>query len=155
MPHAARRSSHQSPNHQIAGSPSLSIVMVASEAAPYAKTGGLGDVLGALPRALGRLGHRVTVVVPRYRGISAGERSLQASIPMGGRLVTATYYVETVQAGVDMVFVDCPEFFDRDGLYFVDGVDFPDNPARFGFLARASLEFVARREEPTSVLHGH
>lgn len=133
----------------------LSIVMVGSEAVPYAKTGGLGDVLGALPRALGRLGHRVTVVVPRYRGIAAGERLTSASIPMGGRLVTAVYYAERVHEFVEMVLVDCPEFFDRDELYTVDGVDYPDNPARFGFLARASLEFLALGDAPTSVLHAH
>ncbi|MBI3261733.1 MAG: glycogen synthase GlgA [Acidobacteria bacterium] len=133
----------------------LSIVMVGSEAAPYAKTGGLGDVLGALPRALGRLGHRVTVLLPRYRGISAGERLADASIPMGGRLVTAVYYVERLHERVEMIFVDCPEFFDRDGLYTVDGADYPDNPARFGFLSRAALELLAQRDEPTSVLHTH
>lgn len=133
----------------------LSIVMVGSEAVPYAKTGGLGDVLGALPRALGRLGHRVTVLLPRYRGISAGERLASASIPMGGRLVTAAYHAERAHDLVEIVFVDCPEFFDRDGLYNVDGADYPDNPARFGLLARASLEFLVLRDEPTSVLHAH
>src|SRR6476619_2537522 len=63
----------------------LSILMVASEVHPYAKTGGLAEVAAALPAALGRLGHRVTLVLPRYRGIDlSGSRSQATSISMGG-----------------------------------------------------------------------
>ena len=79
----------KSPSHQISRSPNhqmaLDILMVASEARPFAKTGGLADVCGALPRALARLGHRVTIVLPRYRGTPptgprrAGRRARSAS----------------------------------------------------------------------------
>ena len=60
---------------------SVSILMVGSEALPFSKTGGLADVLGALPLALGKLGHRVTLVTPRYRGVQAQgtSRTIQVS----------------------------------------------------------------------------
>src|SRR5918998_1312137 len=62
----------------------MRILMVASERLPYAKTGGLADVLWALPRALVRLGHEVDVVMPRYRGITAGARAGQLTVAHGG-----------------------------------------------------------------------
>ncbi len=64
--------------------------MVASEAAPFAKTGGLADVVGALPQALVRLGHEVDVVMPRYRGITAGEPSSARSRSRSGAVADAT-----------------------------------------------------------------
>src|SRR6266550_3346729 len=70
----------------------LSILMVASEVHPYAKTGGLAEVAAALPAALGRLGHRVTLVLPRYRGIDiAGARSQSISIQLGGRTLRIAF----------------------------------------------------------------
>src|SRR4029450_390746 len=62
------------------------ILMVASEAQPFAKTGGLADVLGALPRALARLGHDVDVVMPKYRGITAGTSVGQITVTLGGQV---------------------------------------------------------------------
>ncbi|HXV67582.1 MAG TPA: glycogen/starch synthase, partial [Nitrospira sp.] len=79
---------------------SLNIVMAASEAVPYAKTGGLADVVGALPRYLIRLGHRVTLILPGYRSLVAGRGSrppiAQHLIPAGGRSVTVMLEEERV-----------------------------------------------------------
>ncbi len=66
----------------------MRVLMVASEAVPFAKTGGLADVLGALPRALVRLGHEVDVVMPRYRGIEA-EPIGRITVTLGGMVVDA------------------------------------------------------------------
>src|ERR671915_246131 len=105
----------------------MRILMVASEAIPWAKTGGLADVLGALPRALARLGHRVDVVLPRYRGIVAGEATSRVTVALGGRFADAPVF-EAETAGVRTLFVEQPEFFDRPTLYGDGNGDYPDNP---------------------------
>ena len=86
------------------------ILMVVSEAVPYSKTGGLGDVGGALPSALAHLGHRVTVVTPRYRGIPEGRTV--ASFGRGAWLGAPEFRVlENVHDdGVRFWFVDCPAY---------------------------------------------
>src|SRR5688572_32801958 len=63
---------------------SVSILMVGSEALPFSKTGGLADVLGALPLALGKLGHRVTLVTPKYRGVHAHGTTRLIQMPGAG-----------------------------------------------------------------------
>jgi starch synthase len=135
----------------------LSILMVASEAHPYAKTGGLAEVAAALPAALGRLGHRVTLVLPRYRGVDiAGARSQSTSIQLGGRAQRVAFRTTEEHAGVTVVFVDVPELFDRDGgLYNVNGVDYPDNAWRFAVFCRAALEYARLQGERPSVIHAH
>ena len=128
--------------------------MVASEAVPHAKTGGLADVIGALPLALGRLGHDVDVVMPSYRGISAGAPAGAVTVGLGGRKTVAP--VRIVDAGrTRTVFIDHPPYFDRDHLYGVGGVDYPDNPERFAFLATAALEWAASTPGHVDVVHGH
>ena len=128
--------------------------MVASEAAPFAKTGGLADVVSALPRALTRLGHAVDVVMPRYRGIAPRDVIARVTVPLGGRVLQADLHA-TVDEGVRTVFVDQPAYYDRDALYGAGGLDYPDNPERFAFLARAALEWGAAAGEPYSVVHAH
>ncbi|MGA2270066.1 MAG: glycogen synthase GlgA [Bryobacteraceae bacterium] len=129
--------------------------MVASEAAPLAKTGGLADVVGSLPSALRAFGDEAAVVIPRYGSIdlkSAGRVYDRLSIHFGpARYDTAIY-----QAPAEFPFylVDCPALFDRQGLYGESGVDYPDNHVRFAVLARAALA-VARFLFRTEVLHCH
>lgn len=137
--------------------PGLSIFMVASEAHPYAKTGGLAEVVAALPDALGRLGHHVTLVLPRYRGVDVtGSRSQVTGVPVGHHTQTVTFHTREERRGVTVVFVDVPELFDRaGGLYNVDGVDYPDNGWRFGVFCRAALEYARMRGERPSVIHAH
>jgi starch synthase len=112
----------------------MRILMVASEAIPFAKTGGLADVLGALPAALARLGHQVDVVIPRYRGISLHE---------------------TDSGGARVVFLDNPHYFDREFPYGVGNQDYDDNAARFAFLSRGALEWAASTGERYDVVHAH
>ena len=137
-------------------SSALSVLMVASEAQPYAKTGGLADVTGALPRALARLGHAVTVVIPRYREVGAvGRARRRLALTMGGRGFDVGL-VEVVHGPRErVVLVECDELYDREGLYGVGGQDHPDNAVRFGVLSRAALEYAAGLDTLPSLVHAH
>jgi starch synthase len=128
--------------------------MVASEAVPYAKTGGLADVIGALPRALAGLGHDVDVVMPRYRGVEVGTLERTITVATGHLVSDARCYVETV-AGVRTIFIDHPGYFDRDHLYGANGHDYVDNPERFAFLSQAALNWASESSTPYDVVHGH
>jgi starch synthase len=146
----------------------LNIVLAASEAVPYAKTGGLADVAGALPVELVKLGHRVTLVVPGYRTMWTGRQFRQISkpfsIPIGGVPVQASLEEELVSvAGVShplrVLAVRCDSFFDRPGLYQDRNGDYPDNLDRFTLFSRAVVEVVdmlsARPDEVVDILHLH
>jgi starch synthase len=131
----------------------VSVLMVGSEALPFSKTGGLADVLGALPLALGRLGHHVTLVTPKYRHTEAHgvTSTLQVPLPGGGG---TTVIEQPLAEGVRVVLIDRPELYDRDSIYGMGG-DYPDSPRRFGFLCRAALEYASQSSETFDVLHGH
>lgn len=132
----------------------MRVLMVASEAVPFAKTGGLADVLGALPRALARLGHQVDVVMPRYRGITAGKPIGRIHVSLGTIVADADVYA--VQAdGVRTIFVDHPGYFDRDYVYGTAGHDYPDNPERFAFLTQAALAWMGETGVQYDVAHAH
>ncbi len=131
------------------------MLLIGSEAQPFAKTGGLADVLGALPPALQRLGWDATVVLPRYHGVSAGTLSLSCPISVGGYTRTAGFYEAPLADHARAVLVECPDLYHRDGFYGGDGVDYPDNPRRFAFLVRAALEYAAKRGTAPDVIHAH
>jgi starch synthase len=131
----------------------MRILMVTSEATPFAKTGGLADVAGALPRALRRLDHSVDVVMPRYRGVAAGDVVRRLSVPLGGQTWDVDAYAVTAD-GVRTVFIDHPGYFERDYLYGVSDRDYADNPERFAFLCQAALIW-ALAEGPYDVVHAH
>ena len=124
--------------------PTRSVLIIGSEALPFAKTGGLADVLGALPPALARLGWDATVALPRYRGVEAGRRVGGFPLTVGGQRHDVALY-EAPLDGARAILVDVPAFFDRDELYGAGNADYPDNPRRFAFLARAALEYAAQR----------
>ena len=134
----------------------LSVLMVASEAQPYAKTGGLADVTGALSAALARLGHTVTLVIPRYRGVGAvGRPGRRFAVTMGGRVFDVGL-VEVAHGHRERtVLVECDELYDREGLYGAGGHDHPDNAVRFGVLSRAALDYAVGLESPPSIVHAH
>src|SRR5688500_4582517 len=117
----------------------LHVAFVTSEMAPFMKTGGLADVSGALPKALGRLGHRVTVVLPRYVPIPypAGEFRGSVHVPVDAVPGSAGFYRRSLSENVEVVFIEHPAFFDRPFPYGVGNDDFADNRLRFAFLSRA------------------
>ena len=133
----------------------VSILMVGSEALPFSKTGGLADVLGALPLALGKLGHRVTLVTPKYRGVEAHgtTRTIHVS-GIGGAVADTRVIEQPLAENVKAVLVERPELYDRDSLYGAGG-DYPDNPRRFGFLCKAALEYALQAGDSYDILHAH
>jgi starch synthase len=141
----------------------MRVAMVSAECEPFAKTGGLADVVDALARALGRLGHEVDVYLPRYRGVEAPPDAIvrPLSVPIGqssghpaGAGDRATVELLSGAAeGYRIRLVDHPYSFDRAGFYGEDG-DYPDNAARFTLLGRTALAAIAE-EPPVDVLHGH
>jgi starch synthase len=138
--------------------PPLSIALVTSEMTPFMKTGGLADVSAALPRALARLGHQVTVFLPRYARIPfpPGEFAGSVHVPVDSIARSAGFYRRPLAEGVEVVFIEHPPFFDRPHPYGPTSTeDYGDNHLRFAFLARASLEYLRSRGQRPDVLHGH
>ncbi len=127
----------------------MQIVYAASECAPWATTGGLGEVLRALPRQIASSGHKVSVFIPYYRQVR--EYSQQQSpeknyavrsitIPFLGYSRFASILDGGSRDGVQMYFVDCPELFDREYLYGTPGGEYQDNWERYALFCRAVLE---------------
>jgi starch synthase len=134
--------------------PRPSVLMIGSEALPFSKTGGLADVLGALPQALARLGWDVTLVVPRYRETTVGERIDQFDLRVGG-VTGGIGLFEAPLGSARALLVDDPASYDRDHLYGTETGDYADNPRRFAVLVRAALEFAARRGMRPTIVHAH
>jgi starch synthase len=138
----------------------MQIVFAASEAVPFAKTGGMADVVGALSHEIAKLGHQVSVYLPMYAVVrphlekqpSYAIRSITIPFPHGNRF--AGIVDGGVRDGVQFYFVDCPEFFDRLGLYGNNGDSYPDNAQRFGLFCRATIEATKLLGVP-DVFHVH
>lgn len=133
----------------------MKILFVSSEGLPFSKTGGLADVIEALPKALVEQGHDVAVVLPRYRGTKASvvvEPSL--TVPMGTGLRFPAVANGTVLHGVRYYFVDDPEYFDREKLYGDAHGDYTDNGERFAEFSRAAIEIAKQVWQP-DVMHCH
>ena len=130
--------------------------MVASEATPFCKTGGLADVVGALPMALQQRGEEVAVVLPAYRNnrYPAPLREIYRNlrIDLGKGYMVDLY--ECVHRDVPFLVVDCPELFDRAGIYNENGRDYPDNHMRFAVLSMTAL-VIARLIFRPDVIHCH
>jgi starch synthase len=158
--------------------------MIASEAQPFSKTGGLADVAMALPKALGRLGHDVTVITPRYRGVTDGPVAATVSLEMAAHRFTARLmegeraWLADLSADLSAValaevealpeveassrrrrsrilLLDCPELYDRDGIYYNAQGDFPDNAVRYAFLSAAAIDWAAQQSPPFDIIHAH
>lgn len=138
----------------------MQIVFAASEAAPFAKSGGLADVVDALPREIAKLGHQVSVFLPLYASVrpqlekelNYAIRSITIPFPHGNRFAGIVDGGE--RDAVRYYFVDCPEFFDRQGLYGNNGDTYDDNAERFGLFCRAVLEATKVLGVP-DVFHAH
>jgi starch synthase len=133
----------------------MKILFVASEALPYSKTGGLADVVEALPKALSEMGHEVAVFLPRYRGNKITSTIVSSlTIPMGDSLRFPALAEGASVAGVRYFFLDDPQFFDREGIYGDKSGEYWDNSERFAELSRAAIEFMKRVWLP-DVMHCH
>src|SRR5947209_3076365 len=128
-----------------------------SECVPFAKTGGLADVVGALPQALAQLGHSVSVYLPKYKQTRLqGARVLLPSvtIPFDDQYRFCSVLDGGERSGVQFYFIDYPPFFDRDALYGLPTGDYPDNAERFALFCRAVLE-AAKVIGVPEVFHCH
>jgi starch synthase len=153
----AAAKSRRSPDGAKADRPDLHILMVTPEARPFAKTGGLADVCGALPQALARLGHDVTIVLPRYRGVDiSGAQGSAVDVPFGPNRYPVQFVERSIGERVNAVLIDAPDLFDREGLYGdATGTDYRDNAFRFAVLCRGALEWARTSTRPVSVIHAH
>lgn len=139
------------------------ILMVASEAAPFARTGGLGDVLGALPQALSRQGHQVKVFLPRYGSVAFNHlpvRILDNSfeVEIDGKKHPASFEAcYDRKNNNETIFVNNKDFFDRPELYRDPGTgkDYADNDERFIFFNRAVLEMLKAMNWQPDIIHVH
>ncbi|MGA9529808.1 MAG: glycogen synthase GlgA [Terriglobales bacterium] len=121
----------------------MHIAFAASECVPFSKTGGLADVVGALPRALASLGHQVSVYLPRYRQTKLTDpqtvvRSI--TVPFDDKYRFCSVVTAGVSAGVRYYFVEYPDYFDRDAIYGTPAGDYPDNAERYALFSRAVIE---------------
>jgi len=133
----------------------MRILFVASEGLPFSKTGGLADVVEALPKALVARGHEVAVILPRYRGTKTTAIVMPSlTIPLGSRLRFPAVADGTLLNGVRYFFLDDPGYFDRDGIYGTASGDFLDNAERFSEFSRAAIE-IAKHVWPTDIIHCH
>ena len=145
----------------------MRVAMLAAECEPWAKTGGLADVVDALARALGALDGAaletpVDVFLPRYRGVpdpepDSVERStvLHVPDPRSSSGSSAVTIIDVLADGYRLRLVDHPAAFDREGFYGDAAGDYADNAWRFGLFCRAALEALRADGRPLDVLHLH
>ena len=140
----------------------LNILIAASEVVPFAKSGGLADVAGALPKALRALGHDVRVVMPRYYIVDKekyGLKPLEGSlgVPMGSMGEAWAGVLEGVLPGSDVpvYFIEHEGFFGRKGLYDEDGKGYGDNDNRFIFFSKAVMQLAKKLHFRPDVIHAN
>lgn len=140
----------------------MNILIAASEAAPFSKTGGLADVCGALPIALNCLGHRAALVIPAYRqslkkGFDIQDPGLKFMVPIGDKTVEGRVLKSVIPGTDTPVYLIYQEnYFDRDGIYQrLDGADFTDNCERYVFFSRAVMETVRLLDLKVDIIHSN
>jgi starch synthase len=138
----------------------MNILFASSEVAPFAKTGGLADVSGSLPKALAERGHRIAVVMPFYRQVKEGGFNLKETAkPLNVRFqdevrATPVFHTE-LQADVPVYFIQHDGYFDRPGLYGTPKGDYSDNAERFIFFCRAVFHLGKTIDFRPEVIHCH
>jgi starch synthase len=139
----------------------VNILLATSEAVPFAKTGGLADVCGALPIALAELGHQPAVILPAYRQTRYAPMPIERLgidfiVPIGSKTVTGHLLRSKLPGSeVPVYLVQQDQYYDRDELYGVDGTDYVDNCERFVFFSRAVMEAIRLLDLQVDVLHAN
>jgi len=139
----------------------MHILFAASEVVPFARTGGLADVCAALPAALERRGHQVTVVMPAYKsvfhsGLTPRDTGIRFPVPIGSKNVTAKIWKERIpESDVTIYFIQQDDYFNRNELYTENGGDYSDNSERFIFFCRAVMEMISVMNLRVDILHSH
>ncbi len=138
----------------------LRVLFVTSEAVPFAKTGGLADVAGALPKFLKPLGCDLKLVMPYYRiirnsGLPHRYLTTDIEVPIGEEILKADLYEGELQKDIPVYFIGRDEFFDRDALYGTSKGDYFDNAERFIFFTRAALNLCSVLGFSHDIIHHH
>jgi starch synthase len=136
----------------------LHVALVSPEIAPFAKTGGLGDVLGSLPQALAELGVRVSLILPAYRSVLLGgfpleDTEVRFTVPVSDRREEGRLLKTRVGSDITVYFIRADRYFDREYFYGTPEGDYPDNAERFVFFCRAALEVL--KLDPPHILHAN
>jgi starch synthase len=135
----------------------MNILFATSEAAPFAKTGGLADVAGSLPPAIASLGHKVTVVMPRYRQIDVQALKLKQvatfTVPLGTWKERCDVLMGTMGGNVIVYFINKDVFYDRPELYGTSHGAYSDNAERFIFFSRSILELCGALNVKPDIIH--
>lgn len=140
---------------------SLKILFVSSECVPFAKTGGLGDVAGALPRFLNDLGHIAIVVIPLYSFIDRTKNRInlvieKMNVSMGNERITCKVHKTRLMEKVSVYFIDYEPYFGRSYMYHDNNYnDYPDNPKRFVFLSKAALHLCHELDFIPDIVHAN
>jgi 1,4-alpha-glucan branching enzyme len=142
-----------------AGNTPLHIVMVCPELMPFAKTGGLADMVSSLAMALDRLGQHVTLVMPAYRsalncGVPLEDTGVRLAVSIAGRTEEAQLLTAKLDERIPVYLIRADRYFNRDYLYATPDGDYSDNVQRFSFFARAVLELFGYIDLP-DILHAH
>ncbi|MBI2153326.1 MAG: glycogen synthase GlgA [Candidatus Rokubacteria bacterium] len=138
----------------------MRILLISSEAEPFAKTGGLADVAGAVPKALAGLGHDVRVLMPKYRGVERHAGSLtpiipRLQVPIADRTAEGAWLEGRMGAGIPIYFLAQDQYYDRDALYGTAEGDYWDNCERFIFFCRAAVEGLRQLGWTPHVIHAN
>ena len=139
----------------------MKILFAASEMSPLARTGGMGDVLEALPAALAARGHEVSVVLPCYRGLRENTAlgvqttGVEIAVQVGWKRMPAEILECQTAAGVQIFLVRRDEYYDRAGIYGEEGRDYEDNAERFIYFSKVVVELSRRVLPPPEILHAH
>jgi len=139
----------------------LNILLVSAECAPFAKTGGLGDVTGALPLFLQKLGHSVRIVMPMYSIIDRGNYGMSSviegmKVEMGYETITCNVIKTSLQGKVPVYLIDYGPFFNRPNIYHDNFFnDYSDNPKRFTFLSKAALQLCQEINFVPDIVHAN
>src|SRR5262249_36894490 len=138
----------------------MRILLASSEVHPYSKTGGLADMVGALGKALARLGHQVGIVTPLYAGVHERFPKMQRlemplEFPLGARKVAGEVLALEGGNGLTLYFIAQPSFYERKALYHEQGRDYPDNPERFLFFSKAIAHLARDLPWNPELLHLH
>jgi starch synthase len=137
----------------------MKILFVASEVTPFAKTGGLADVTGALPKNLKALGHDVRIMMPFYSSVEKGGMAVRKGRKSASVLVDGVEKKGFLRQGalgeIPVYLIENKEYFAREELYGTATGDYPDNALRFSFFCRCVLELLKKMDFRPDIIHCH
>ena len=137
----------------------MKILFVASEVSPFAKTGGLADVAGSLPKALKKKGHDVRIIMPLYQCVETGgftiKKARKGVEALIGGVIEKGMLRQTSLDDIPVYLIDRKEYFQRPYLYGTPAGDYPDNSRRFGFFCRGAVDLLKKLDFRPDVIHCH